>query len=82
MERNILEDKVDRARYGYIVTRKEYYRELIKEMEELTFKLGTKIDSSNLLFNDLLKVDTNRSFLYEKLYDIIDTCVKVDNVTI
>lgn len=33
VERNVLDDKVERARYGYIVTRKQYYKDLIKEME-------------------------------------------------
>lgn len=32
-ERLVLDDKVERARYGFIVTRKEYYEKLIKEME-------------------------------------------------
>lgn len=35
-EKNVLDDKVDKARYGFIVTRKEYYNDLIKEMEGFT----------------------------------------------
>lgn len=35
-ERLILEDKVERARYGYIVSRKEYYQKLMKDMEEFS----------------------------------------------
>ena len=43
MEKGVLEDKVDRARYGYIVTRKEYYNKLIKEMEDFSINLNLKI---------------------------------------
>ena len=45
-ERTILEDKVDKARYGYIVTRKQYYNDLIKEMEGFNVKISSKIDGS------------------------------------
>ena len=44
MEKTILDDKVERARYGYIVSRKEYYRKLIKEMEDFTINLSLKVD--------------------------------------
>ena len=45
-ERTILEDKVEKARYGYIVSRKQYYGDLIKEMEGFNIKIFSKIDSS------------------------------------
>lgn len=46
----MLDDKIDKARFGYVVSRKKYYNDLIKEMDDLTQKLGTKIDDSNSLF--------------------------------
>jgi hypothetical protein len=42
-ERNILDDKVDKARYGYIVSRKQYFNDLIKEMEGFNIKISSKI---------------------------------------
>jgi hypothetical protein len=78
MERTIVDDKVATARYAYIVTRKEYYRKLIKEMEDLNFKITRKVEDSNSLFDDLIKVDFDRNYLYEKVYDIVDNCVKID----
>ena len=43
MEKSILDDKVDRARYGYIVSRKDYYNKLIKEMEDFGVNLDNKV---------------------------------------
>ena len=45
-ERTVLEDKVDKARYGYIVSRKQYYNDLIKEMEGFNIKIFSKIEVS------------------------------------
>ena len=78
MERTIIEDKVSSARYAYIMTRKEYYRKLIKEMEDLNFKITRKVEDSNQIFDDLIKVDFDKAYLYEKVYDIVDNCVKID----
>jgi hypothetical protein len=44
MEKSILDDKVERARYGYIVSRKDYYRQLIKEMEDFSINLEFKVN--------------------------------------
>lgn len=46
VERNVLDDKVERARYGYIVHRKQYYLDLIKEMEGFSVELSRKIETS------------------------------------
>lgn len=81
-ERIILEDKVEHIRYGYIVTRKEYYRNLIIEMEELNLKLSQKIDQSNVLQTDLLNIDYDSNYLYDKLYEVVENTVKVDNIAI
>lgn len=35
-EKLILDERVDNSRYGYIVTRKDYYQSLIKKMEDLS----------------------------------------------
>lgn len=81
-ERNVLDDKVDRARYGYIVTRKQYYNDLIKEMEDFSFKLNHKIESSNSMLTDLLTVKLDRLQIYDKLYDLVENCVMVNNQNI
>ena len=38
--KNVLEDRVGQARYGYIVSRKEHYNQLIKQMEDFNIKLS------------------------------------------
>lgn len=77
-ERNVLDDKVERARYGYIVTRKQYYNELIKQMEEFSIKINHKIDSSQSLLNDLLTVKLDRLQIYDRLYELVEGCVMVN----
>lgn len=53
-ERDVLDDKIDKARYGYIVTRKQYYKDLIKEMEQFSITMHQKIESSNNMIGELL----------------------------
>ncbi len=77
-ERNVLDDKVERARYGYIVTRKQYYNELIKQMEEFSININHKIESSTSLLNDLLTVKLDRLQIYERLYELVEGCVMVN----
>lgn len=79
MEKSILEDKVERARYGFIVSRKEYYRKLIKEMEEFTINLSYKVEQSNSTFNDLLQVEVDKFQIYDKLYELVEGTVKIDS---
>lgn len=78
MEKTVLDDKVDRARFGYIVSRKEYYQQLIKEMEDFSVNLSFKVDQSNVLFNDLLQVEVDKPQIYEKLYDLVENTIKID----
>lgn len=77
-EKNILEDKVERVRYGYIVVRKNYYNELIKQMDDFSINISRKIEESNSLFNDLLGVDIDQMMIFEKLYELVETTVKID----
>lgn len=77
-EKFILDDKVDRARYGYIVTRKDYYKQLIKEMEEFSFNLSYKIDQSSAMFSDLLQIEIDRQAIYERLYELVEGTIKID----
>jgi hypothetical protein len=81
-ERNVLDDKVDKARYGYIVTRKQYYNDLIKEMEGFNVQLTRKIETSQGHLGDLLGVRLDRLQIYDKLYDLVETCVSVNNANI
>lgn len=82
IERDILEDKIEKARFGYIVSRKQYYRGLIKEMEELNVKLSERLDATSNLFNDVLRVDLNKALIADKLYEIIENSIKVDGLSI
>jgi hypothetical protein len=77
-EKNILEDKVERARYGYIVTRKDYYKQLIQEMDDFSINISKKVEQSNDLFSELLAVDIDRLTIYDKLYEMVESTVKID----
>ena len=79
-EKNILEDKVDRVRYGYIVARKNYYNDLINEMDDFSINISRKIEESNSLFNDLLGVDIDQMMIYSKLYELVESTVKIDGL--
>ena len=81
-ERTILEDKVEKARYGYIVSRKQYYNDLIKEMEGFNVKIHRKIEDSGTLLTDLINVKVEKLKIYEKLYDLVETSVLINNVNI
>jgi len=76
-EKLILDERVDNSRYGYIVTRKDYYQSLIKKMEDLSLQLNTKIQSSHSLFENLLDVTFDKQSLNGHLYDIIQSSVKI-----
>ncbi len=79
-ERTILDDKVDRARYGYIVTRKQYYNNLIKEMEGFNVKISSKIEVSGQLLTDLINVKVDKLKIYDKLYELVESSVLINNV--
>lgn len=78
MERNILEDKIERARYCYVVTRKQYYQDLIKEMELMIANLDSKISTTNNMLDNVLKVNVDNTFMYDRLYDIINNSMVID----
>ena len=78
-EKGILDEKVDRARYGYIVVRRDYYKDLVEQMELMLGKLTDKIMNSSDMIKDLLKVNCQGKWLNEKLYDIIDEAIIIDN---
>ena len=79
-EKLVLDEKVDRARYGYIVSRRDYYSHLIEEMEQFTVKMTKKIEHSNMLFGELIQVDMGGSsqVIYDKLWEMVEQVVKVD----
>ena len=77
-----MEDKVDKARYGYIVSRKQYYGDLIKEMEGFNVKIFSKIDVSNQLLTDLINVKVDRLKIYDRLYDLVEQSVLINKVNI
>lgn len=82
VERNVLDDKVDRARFGYIVSRKQYYKDLIKEMEGFNIQLSSKVETSNQLLTDLLSVKVDKLQIYNKLYDLVENQVMINNENI
>ena len=51
-------------------------------MEALNLKLEQKVDTSSLLFTDVLRINVEKSFLYDKLYDIVEASMKVDSLNI
>jgi len=51
-------------------------------MEDFSFKLNHKIESSNSMLTDLLTVKLDRLQIYDKLYDLVENCVMVNNQNI
>jgi hypothetical protein len=76
-EKLTLDERVDNARYGYIVTRKEYYKELIDKMSDLSLQMNSKISNSHHLFENILKVNIDTSLLNDNLYNIIEEAVTI-----
>lgn len=62
-EKNIIDEKVDHARYAFIVTRKEYYRSLVREMEELNARVIDKLTGVSTVYADLLTVEYETNFI-------------------
>ena len=79
VERGVLDDKVHSKRYAYIVIRKQYYEDLIKEMEDFNIQLTRKIESSGSMLGDLINVKLDRLRIYDRLYDLVENCVAINN---
>lgn len=78
----MLDNKVDYARYGFVVNRKQYYLDLIKEMEEFTARIGDKLKGTEDLMNDALRVEPEKALINDRLYDILENSLKIDGMPI
>lgn len=74
----VLDDKVERARYGFIVSRKEYYDKLIKEMEGFSMTLSHKVEQSTNIFDEVINVDIDKTLIYDQLYSLVEGTIRVD----
>jgi len=82
MEKALLEEKVDHARFGYIVLNRDYYAELIQKMQDLLGKMQERVTGTNAVVKDLLKVECGGKWLNDKIYDIVENSITVDSAAI
>lgn len=51
-------------------------------MEDLINNLSTKLTTSTSLFDDMIKVELDNNYLYDKVYEMINHSMQVDGVPI
>lgn len=74
----MIDDKVETARYGYIVSRKDYYLDLIREMEELNLTIDSRLSSCNSMLDETITINLDKQAIYDKLYECLEGQVVID----
>lgn len=52
---------------------------MFKELDGLNLKLSVKVEGANSLFDEIVSVEQDEAFVHDKLYDIIEKGLKVNN---
>ncbi len=78
-EKKIFDEKVSKGRYAFVVKRREFYNNLIDNLEKSRQKINLTIDQSLEYQNRVLRVSNDEKFINQKLGEIVDDCIIVDS---
>ena len=56
-EKRIMDDKVDKSRFFFMVFKSHYYRDLIEAMKKYNEQMGVNLDKTKVKFQDLISFD-------------------------
>lgn len=77
-EKKIFDEKVSKGRYAFVVKRRDFYNNLIDNLEKSRLKINLTIDQSIEYQNRVLRVNNDEKFINYKLGEIVEDCIIVD----
>lgn len=78
-EKKVFDEKVSKGRYAFLVKRKDFYNNLIENLEKSRLKINQTIDQSTEYQQRVLRVENDTTFISKKLGEIVNDCIIIDS---
>jgi CRISPR/Cas system Type II protein with McrA/HNH and RuvC-like nuclease domain len=77
-EKQIFDEKLKKGRYAFVVKKRDFYNNLIENLEKSRQKINVTIDKSIEYQERVLRVNDDPQFLQQKITEIVQDCVIID----
>ncbi|TNV82888.1 hypothetical protein FGO68_gene13992 [Halteria grandinella] len=77
-EKQIFDEKLKKGRYAYVVKKKDFYNNLIENLEKSRQKINQTIDKSIEYQERVLRVNEDPQLLNQKISEIVQDCIIID----
>ena len=71
-EKRIIDDKIDRSKYTFLVVKSHYYKELTEALRSLNEQISNGIINSHKQINDIVKFEQDEKLMIDSLTNILN----------
>jgi hypothetical protein len=77
-EKKMIDEKIDKSKFAFLVVKSHYYRDLTEAMRKLNDMIGEGIKESKDKFSSIVNFEPDENVVRESLAMILNKCLKVD----
>jgi len=77
-EKRVLDEKVDKSKFAFLVLKQKYYRELTETMRLMNEQVDADLAESRQMLSAVVSFDADEEAIKKILADLLDKSIKVD----